>query len=124
MVKNPPLSIAEIAQDLHRAREAKGLTQAALGRKMSMPQSHISRIEHGRTDLRLSSLLEMARLLDHDVMLIPRKYLPAVKSIRAGQLDEDHRLRDPMQTPAYVGTTDDDVIEERGNDSNTSRFRP
>lgn len=122
----PPPSITEIAGELRNAREAKGLTQAELGRKIGMPQSHISTIEQGRTDLRLSNLLELARQLDHDVMLIPRKYAPAVRSIRAGHLAEDRSSDDPDQIPAYgIGSqTDDALIKDPGNDNDTSRFRP
>lgn len=71
----------EIAKKLQAARKAKELTQAELGAKMGLPQSHISQIESGRVDLRFSSLLEMARLLDLEPMLIPRALTPAVRSI-------------------------------------------
>lgn len=75
----------EIAKRLQTARKAKGLTQGALGAKMGLPQSHISQIEAGRVDLRLSSLLEMARLLDLEPMLIPRALTPAVRAIISGE---------------------------------------
>lgn len=46
-----------------------------------MPQSHISKIESGSADIRLSSLIELARALDLEVKLVPRKALPAVDSV-------------------------------------------
>jgi hypothetical protein len=60
---------------------------------MGLPQSHISQIEAGRVDLRVSSLLEMARLLDLEPMLIPRALTPAVRSIISG--------RGEFQKPAW-----------------------
>ena len=38
-----------------------------------MPQSHISKIERGAVDLQLSSLIELARVLDLDIMSVPAK---------------------------------------------------
>ena len=41
----------QIAASLKTARLAKGLTQKELGRRVGMPQSHISKIESGGVDL-------------------------------------------------------------------------
>ena len=71
----------QIAQNLKAARETKGLSQRALAKMTDVPQSHISKIENGAVDLRLSSLIEIARALDLEVVLVPRKTLPAVQSI-------------------------------------------
>ncbi len=46
-----------------------------------MPQSHISKIENNAVDLRVSSLSSIAHALDLELMLVPRKALPAVRSI-------------------------------------------
>lgn len=45
-----------------------------------MPQS-ISKIESGKVDLQLSSLIQLARPLDLEVKLLPKKALPAVDSV-------------------------------------------
>jgi len=75
-----------IAQILKAARQGKGLSQRALSKLAGMPQSHISKIENGAVDLRLSSLVEIARVLDLAVTLVPRKSATAVQSIiRSGQ---------------------------------------
>ncbi len=84
----------DIIKILQSARKSKGWTQSELGAKIGLPQSHISQIEAGKVDLRLSSLIEMARLLDLEPMLIPRILKPAVKSMTAG--NEKH-----MQKPAW-----------------------
>ena len=70
-----------IATTLKNARKAKGLSQRALSELAGVPQSHISRIETGGVDLRASSLVELARVLDLELVLVPRKSVPAVNSI-------------------------------------------
>ncbi len=70
-----------IATLLRNARENKGLSQRGLGAVAGLPQSHISKIEKGAVDLRLSSLIELARALDLELALVPRPALPAVQSI-------------------------------------------
>ena len=71
--------IGEIAASLREARIAKALTQKALGQRVGLPQSHISKIEKGAVDLKLSSLVEIARALGLEIKLVPRKALPAVE---------------------------------------------
>lgn len=80
-----------IAESLKAARERKGLSQRALSAKAGVPQSHISKIENGAVDLRLSSLVELARFLDLELALIPRKKLPAVRAIIRGDDDDGQR---------------------------------
>lgn len=76
--------IEEIAASLREARIAKALTQQALGQRVGLPQSHISKIEKGAVDLKLSSLVEIARALGLEITLVPRNALPAVEgSLRA-----------------------------------------
>lgn len=71
-------------EKLRAARERKGLSQRALAQRTGVPQAHISKIEQGRVDIRLSSLAELARALDLDVQLLPRQALPAVQgAVRA-----------------------------------------
>jgi transcriptional regulator with XRE-family HTH domain len=70
-----------IAKTLREAREKKGLSQRALSALAGVPQGHISKIETGAVDLRLSSLIELARALDLELTLVPRNTVPAVQSI-------------------------------------------
>lgn len=46
-----------------------------------MPQGQLSKIENAAVDLRTSSLLEIARALDLEVMLIPRSLVLTVTSL-------------------------------------------
>ena len=70
-----------IAKALRQARESKGLSQRELSATSGVPQGHISRIEAGTVDLRLSSLVELARALDLELMLVRRHAVAAARSI-------------------------------------------
>jgi transcriptional regulator with XRE-family HTH domain len=91
-----PYATTEILQNLKHARERSGLSQRDLSARIGVPQSHLSKIESGATDLRLSSLVELARALDYELVLVPRKLLPAVEAIAsnaASALSDDARER-------------------------------
>ena len=94
-----------IAGSLRNARRAKGLTQRALGKKAAVPQSYISKIENGAVDLRVSSLVELARALNLELMLVPRKTVSAVQSIIRGDAG---RAFVAVPRPAYSLDEDDD----------------
>src|SRR5688572_32811212 len=74
-------SLQDLAHSLKAARDNKGLSQRALGKLAGVPQGHISKIEAGEVDLRVSSLIELARALDLEVTLVPRRTLPAIESV-------------------------------------------
>lgn len=85
--------VQQIAEALKNARKAKGISQRELSNVVSVPQSHISKIEGNGVDLRLSSLIEIARALDLEVELVPRKQLPAVRMItRSSKQDRNDEL--------------------------------
>jgi HTH-type transcriptional regulator / antitoxin HipB len=81
----------DIIKSLKNIRLGKKLKQSELGDKLGLPQSHISKIEQGATDPRLSTVTDMARLLDQELVLVPRHMLPAVKAII-----EDRKDQKPM----------------------------
>ena len=76
-------SIQEIAAGIKAARKNKGLSQRALSAKVGIPQSHISKIEQGMVDLQTSSLIEIARALDLELVLVSRSHLSAVQALQA-----------------------------------------
>lgn len=73
--------IETLAATLKVAREKRGLSQRDLSARTGVPQSHISKIETGGVDLRISSLTAIANALDLEIALVPRKAVPAVKSL-------------------------------------------
>ena len=104
-------SVAHWIEQLKRARKRKGLTQAELGKKVGLPQSYISKVEGGSIDIRLSSLLELARALELEPMLVPRSLVPAVQSLtrtqttvrpRAGKLSVEGHAPTVIVRPAYA----------------------
>jgi transcriptional regulator with XRE-family HTH domain len=89
----------EISLALKAARVKKGFSQRDLAARSGVPQGHISKIENGAVDLRLSSLIELARVLDIEVTLVPRKNVAAVESIvRSGERNFEKVSRDVMQS--------------------------
>lgn len=96
-------AIEPLAAALKSARVNKGLSQRALGTLTGVPQAHISKIEGNEVDLRLSSLFALAHALDLDLVLVPRKAIPAVRSLmRAVEPEETAPTR-----PAYRLDDDD-----------------
>lgn len=116
---------AEIGKKLRRARNAKGLSQAALAKRAGVPQSHISKIENTGVDLRLSSLAEIARALDLELMLVPRKVVLATQSlIRQAQPTEfslaSLALRDDL---AKLDKLAEDVLREHASSVEIARLK-
>lgn len=85
--------IEEMAKALKAARARRGLSQRELSLRSGVPQSHISKIESGAVDLRVSSLIGLARELGLELALIPRKAVPAVSSIIRSS---ERQMRDPL----------------------------
>ncbi|MCE2571865.1 helix-turn-helix domain-containing protein [Motilimonas eburnea] len=97
--------IEQIIESLREARIQKGFSQRELSAISGVPQSHISKIESGSVDLRVSSLITLARALDLELFVVPRKSVPAIKSIiRSSQgINDDSE----QMTPAYQLDDDD-----------------
>ena len=102
-----PYTTEQIASMLKSARRAKGISQRALGGKVAVPQSHISKIENGTVDLRVSSLVELARALHLELMLVPRRSVPAVQSIIRADAERTSLANEPVR-PAYTLEEGDD----------------
>lgn len=75
-----------LRRELKEARLKRGWSQLELGRRVGLPQVHISGIETGKIVPRFNTLLEIARVLDFDLLMVPRPLVPAVQA-----LIRDHR---------------------------------
>ena len=67
--------------ELRTARKRAGLSQRQLALRVGIPQGHISRIESGRVDPRLSTIVEIATTVGSMPMLIPRRAVPAILGV-------------------------------------------
>jgi len=86
VLKNINTAAVATGQQLADARKRKELSQRDLAARVGIQQAHLSKIELGKVDTRLSSLVEIARALDLDVQLVPRQAIAAVQgAVRAAQ---------------------------------------
>lgn len=83
-----------ISEQLKIARKDKKWSQAKLAQYVGSIQAHISKIEKGDVDLRLSSLQEIARILGLEVMLVPAPLQAHLQSIINGE--------EPSQKPRFA----------------------
>lgn len=74
-------AVRQLAQTLRDARLARGVTQRELSDSAGITQSRLALIEAGGVDLRTSTLVQLARALDLELVLAPRRVLPAVQSL-------------------------------------------
>ncbi|MBB72710.1 MAG: transcriptional regulator [Legionellales bacterium] len=86
-----------IISQLREARIAQKMSQRELSAKVGLPQSHISNIESGKVDLKTSNLVEIARCLDLEVMLVPRPLITTVKALS----QQGSILTEQEAEPAY-----------------------
>jgi transcriptional regulator with XRE-family HTH domain len=95
-----PLKPKGLPEDLRlkikEARMKRGWGQRELGAHVGLPQPHISAIESGDIVPRFDTLLDLVRVLDQDMLLVPRALVPAVQSLIRAQREpagsEEHSL--------------------------------
>jgi transcriptional regulator with XRE-family HTH domain len=68
-----------ILNALRRHRHQRRLTLEMLSTKVGMSPQHISEIESGKRDPRLSSIERMAEAMGLTVLLVPEKMAPEVR---------------------------------------------
>lgn len=73
-------------------RESSGVSQRALSERSGLTQSHISQIESGKMEPGLSSFIDMTRALDLELMLVPKKLVPAVLGVIKAQATPDMHI--------------------------------
>ena len=93
-------TLEEIVKTLKEARKKKGLSQKTLGNKVGLPQSHISKIERGEVDLQTTSLIQLARTLELEVVLVSPMYVSVVHALERGGHSQ--------QTSMYEVTEEDE----------------
>jgi transcriptional regulator with XRE-family HTH domain len=97
-----PYSIKQLAQTLRDARIARGLSQRELAEQAGLGQNRLATIESGRVDLRASTLVQLARALGLELVLTPRRVLPAVQSLTETPPRQDPARHSVRGTPTRV----------------------
>ena len=100
----------EMRLALKETREKRGWSQKELGSRIGLPQMHISGIESGKIVPRYDTLLEIVRMLDRDLIMVPRTLVPVVQS-----LVRDHVKDLPgegEERPLYAADRDEDNPQE------------
>lgn len=92
-----------IILDLKKARQKKGWSQQVLAEKLGLPQSHISKIESGKISPTISNVIQIARVLNLELMAVPAFYVGAIQSLCQPTTSYE-------QKPAY--TLDDEEEED------------
>jgi HTH-type transcriptional regulator / antitoxin HipB len=81
----------DIRRELKEARLKRGWSQRELGSRLGLPQMHISGIESGKIVPRYDTLLELVRILDRDLLMVPRALVPLMQSLIRDHLRQDQQ---------------------------------
>lgn len=104
-----------LRQTLVSARRQKDLSQAQLGKLVGLPQTHVSGIETGRIVPRYDTMLDLVRVLDHDLILVPRDLVPVVEALlrerRQSTSDEEEK---PLYEPDDEAELDAEPTNKMG----------
>ena len=110
-----PLRLGALPEDMRRAlkdaREKRGWTQRDLASRVGLTQTHISGIESGKIVPRYDTLLELVRILDHDLLMVPRALVPVVQSLIRDHLQPDEK-GDGEERSLYADDADEESSEE------------
>ncbi len=114
-----PLRLEGLPEDMRRelkeARVSRGWSQRELGSRLGLPQMHISGIESGKIVPRYDTLLELVRILDRDLIMVPRALVPAVQSLIRDHLRHDQQ-GESEERALYATDEDEQKSQERHND--------
>lgn len=72
-----------LGAQLRRQRIRQGRSQVDVARRIAMLPQALSRIEHNHRDSRISTLADIARELGLEILLVPKRVVPAVRAMLA-----------------------------------------
>jgi transcriptional regulator with XRE-family HTH domain len=108
-----PLRLEGLPEDMRRelkeARVKRGWSQRELGSRLGL---HISGIESGKIVPRYDTLLELVRILDRDLLMVPRALVPVMQSL----------VRDHLQ-PNQQGEGEERSLYADGDEENSQEER-
>ena len=100
-----------LRREIKKAREKRGWSQKELGSRLGLPQMHISGIESGKIVPRYDTLLELVRMLDRDLLMVPRALVPAVQSLVRDHFKDQPGEGEERSLYAVAGDEDEDTTE-------------
>lgn len=112
-----------IAQQLRAAREGQKVSQRELSARSGLTQSHISQIERGTLEPGLGSLVDVARALDLEIVLAPKKLLPAIRTILDSSASNDVLTSDQRKLVARLERWSSEFRQGIGTNSDTFALR-
>jgi HTH-type transcriptional regulator / antitoxin HipB len=98
----------DVSAALRLARKARGVSQEELSKQLGIGHGTLSRAET-TTDIRFATLQQIARALDLEPMLIPRRLVPAVEAVVRHGMSEAPFSFDPDDDAPY-----DEAYDEPG----------
>ncbi len=109
-----PLRPKALPQELRRAlieaREKRGWSQRDLAGRLGIGQRHISGIESGKIVPRYDTLLEIVRMLDRDLIMVPRALVPLVQALVRDHLED--QPGEGEERPLYAAERDEENSQE------------
>ena len=107
---------AELRQTLKEAREQRDWSQRELASRLGIAQRHISGIESGKIVPRYDTLLEIVRMLNRDLLMVPRALVPVVQSLVRDHFKDQSGEGEERSLYAGDGDRDEDTTEEPRNE--------
>ena len=100
----------DMRRALKQARKTRGWSQRDLSRHLGIGQRHVSGIESGKIVPRYDTVLELIRMLDHDLIMVPRALVPVVQSLVRDHLKD--QSGEGLEHPLYSAEGDQDTTAE------------
>ena len=102
---------AEMRHALKEARKKRDWSQRNLASRLGIGQRHISGIESGKIVPRYDTLLEIVRMLDCDLIMVPRALVPIVQSLVRDHLSDEQG--EGEERSLYAADRNEDNSQER-----------
>ncbi|KXF78206.1 transcriptional regulator [Paramesorhizobium deserti] len=95
-------ALLELGRLLKTARKGQGFTQEQVARMAGISRPRYREIETGSAAARTTTLINIARALGLELMLIPQAMVPAVDALLQPHDDDD-------DLPAFIASPDGDA---------------
>ena len=89
-------SLHTIGAQLRRARLAAGLTQEQVAELAGISRPRYRDIETGAAAARTTTLINIARALGLEMMLVPQAMVPAIEALLRPEAEDDHPAFSPQ----------------------------